>query len=167
MWWTAEVDQLLRDWRNRAYAAQTGHYVMTTRLRRWNYLLGVPVVVLTSVIGTSIFANLGNQAPPIWVRIAAGVVSLLAAVLSGLQTFFTFGETASLHSGAAAWYSAIRRDIEGLLALPPERRGDPKTSIESIRKEMNKVGQTAPELNERLWAGLARRFNVKEPPPND
>src|SRR5436309_372433 len=162
--WTAETEQLLQDWRNRTYAAQTGHYFMTERLRRLNYLLGVPVIIVTSIVGTTIFASL-NQDVSVPVRVTVGVVSLLAAVLSGLQTFFNFAKTAALHAGAAAWYSAIRRDIEELLALPVGLRDDPRASIHAIRKEMNKVTQTSPELTEHLWASLARRFNVNEPPP--
>jgi len=161
--WTAEIEQLLQDWRNRTYAAQSGHYIMTERLKRWNYLLGVPVVVVTSVVGTTIFASL-NENVSFSVRLAAGIVSIMAAVLSGLQTFFNFAKTATLHTAAAAWYSAIRRDIEALLALPPDMRGDPKGSLDPIRKEMNKVAQSSPELSERLWVSLAQRFKVNEPP---
>jgi hypothetical protein len=29
---------------------------------------------------------------------------------------------------------------------------------------MNKAGQTAPELGERRWASVAKRFGVDEPP---
>src|SRR5262249_5110216 len=33
-----------------------------------------------------------------------------------------------------------------------------------IRQEINKAGQKAPELSERLWRRIARRFSVEEPP---
>ncbi len=73
-------------------------------------------------------------------------------------------EQASLHSTAAAWYSAIRRDIDAVLALPAAMRGDPKEFVNGVRKEMNRVAQNSPELGERLWTRLAQRFAVKEPP---
>jgi hypothetical protein len=161
--WTDEIEQLLRDWRNRAYACQTGYYIMADRFRRWNYLLGIPVVVFSSIVGTTIFASLKDDVG-IPVRVTVGSISILAAVLASLQTFLRFAESASLHAGGGAWYSAIRRDIESTLALPRELRGDPKVCVDSIRKEMNKVAQKSPELNERLWASLAKRFSVNEPP---
>jgi hypothetical protein len=136
---------------------------MADRFRRWNYLLGIPVVVFSSIVGTTIFASLKDDVG-IPVRVTVGSISILAAVLASLQTFLRFAESASLHAGGGAWYSAIRRDIESTLALPRELRGDPKVCVDSIRKEMNKVAQKSPELNERLWASLAKRFSVNEPP---
>ena len=60
--WTTETERLLQDWRNRTYAAQTGHYFMTERLRRLNYLLGVPVirpkVTETTALGAAYLAGL-------------------------------------------------------------------------------------------------------------
>lgn len=163
--WTARTEQLLQDWRNRVYAAQSAYYLMADRHRRWNYLLGVPVVVVSTLVGTAIFTEL-EKLPQfgMYGRVVVGSVSLLAAVLASLQTFLRFAESATLHGAAADWYAAIRRDIEELLALPPELRGGPKERLASIRREMNKAGQKSPELSERLWARVARRFGVKEPP---
>lgn len=162
--WTAETEQLLNDWRNRAYAAQTGYYIETERLRRLHYMLGIPAVVASSVVGTTIFANLEKARVATWLRVMLATVSILAAVLMGLQTFLRLAEQASLHSAAAAWYSAIRRDIDATLGLPAQLRGDPREFVSGVRKEMNKAGQNAPELSERLWTRLAQRFGVKEPP---
>src|SRR5262249_22004113 len=78
--WTAEIEQLLQDWRKRTYAAQSGHYIMTERLKRRNYLLGVPVVVVTSVVGTTTFVSLGKDVS-LPLQVGAGIVSIMAAVL--------------------------------------------------------------------------------------
>ena len=161
--WTEEIELLLRDWRNRAYASQTGYYIMADRFGRRNYLLGIPVVVVSSIVGTAIFATLKDDVG-VFERVTVGTISISTAVLASLQTFLRFAERASVHAAGGAWYSAIRRDIESTLALPRELRGDPKAYVDSIRKEMNKVAQKSPELNEQLWASLAKRFAVNEPP---
>jgi len=160
--WGAQTEQLLHDWRNRAYAAQSAYYVMAERYKRSNAMLGVPVVLLSGLVGTAIFADLQNNVS--YGRWVIGSVSLLAAALSSLQTFLRLSDSAMEHGAAAAWYSAIRRDIEQLLALAPENRGNPKSCLDGIRQEMNKAGQKAPPLGEQLWAGFAQRFGVKEPP---
>src|SRR5262245_51194572 len=147
--WADEAEQLLQDWRNRAYAAQSAYYIMAERYRRWNYLLGIPVVILSGLVGTAIFADLqARVANSQWL---IGSVSILAAVLSSLQTFLRLSDSAAEHGSAAAWYSAIRRDAEQILALPREARGHPKTCLDAIRQEMNKAGQKAPPLSEKLW----------------
>jgi hypothetical protein len=162
VFWAEDTEQLLHDWRNRAYAAQSAYYVMAGRYRRWNYQLGIPVVILSGLVGTAIFADW--QTSMAYGQWLIGSVSILAAVLSSLQTFLRLADSAADHGAAAAWYSAIRRDTEQLLALPREYRGNPKSALDGIRQEMNKVGQKAPPLSEKLWADFAQRFGVKEPP---
>ena len=161
--WADDAEQLLQDWRNRAYAAQSAYYIVAERYRRTNYLLGIPVVILSGLVGTAIFADLENGLGGYgqWVF---GSVSIMAAVLSSLQTFLRLADSAGEHGAAAAWYSAIRRDAEQILALPREARGSPKSCLDAIRQEMNKAGQKAPPLSEKLWAQFAQRFGVKEPP---
>ena len=160
--WTPEVDTLLKEWRCRVYASQSAYYSEAERLRRCHYLLGIPVVILSTIVGTSLVtSSSGAPAVPNWI---AGGLSGVAAILASLQTFFRFGESAACHGTAADWYAAIRRDIEGLLALSPELRGDVRIRLDGIRKEINKASQKAPELRESLWAVFAQRFGVEEPP---
>ena len=160
--WTPKIEQLLEDWRKRVYAAQSAYYEEAERLRRRQYQLGIPVVVVSSLVGTAIFADWDKDGMYKW---WVGSVSILAAILASLQTFLKFGENATLHGAAADWFAAVRRDIEEVLALPLELRGHPKACLDSIRQEMNKAGQKSPELGERLWRRVARRFAVEEPPP--
>lgn len=159
--WTPKVEALLCEWRRRVYAAQAAYYSEAERLRRRNYQLGIPVVIVSSLVGTAVFSNVADD--PRY-RLWVGSVSILAAILASLQTFLKFGESATLHGAAADWFAAIRRDIEEVLALPLEMRGSPKQCLDSIRQEMNKAGQKSPELSEKLWRTVARRFAVEEPP---
>ena len=158
--WSVQVSHLLEDWHKRVYAAQSAHYAAADLFRLLNYVVGVPAVVFSSIVGTALFAGLEHDSPR---TLAVASASILAAVLAGLQTFLRFPERAAQHATAADWYSAIRRDIEETLHLPVESRGKAKDSLDSVRKEMNRAGQDAPELNVRLWKREARRFGVKEP----
>lgn len=162
--WTPEVEDLLGDWRNRVYAAQSAHYSAADLFRRLNYLLGVPAVIFSSVVGTALFASLeGDGAKTTTTVVLVASASILAAILSGLQTFLRFAERAAHHASAGDWYSAIRRDIEQMLSLPVEIRGQPKECLDGIRKEMNRVSQDSPELSGRQWRRQAKRFKVREP----
>ena len=158
--WSAQVVQLLENWHKRVYAAQSAHYATSDLFRALNYVIGIPAVVFSSIVGTAIFAGLQHDSPKATV---VACVSIVAAVLAGLQTFLRFPERAAHHATAADWYSAIRRDIEETLHLPVESRGKAKDCLDRIRKEMNRVAQDAPELNVRLWKREAKRFGVKEP----
>jgi hypothetical protein len=158
--WNADVEALLEDWRRRVYAAQSAHYASADRFRMLNYIVGVPAVIFSSVVGTALFAGLEKDSPRTWLIASA---SILAAVLGALQTFLRFAERATLHATAADWYSAIRRDIEEILHLPVEDRGTPKDCLDEVRKEMNRAAQDSPELSAGQWRRQAQRFKVAEP----
>ena len=50
--WTPEVEHLLEDWHKRAYAAQSAHYASADRFRLLNYVVGIPTIAVSSVVGT-------------------------------------------------------------------------------------------------------------------
>lgn len=163
--WDRHTEALLYDWHNRAASAQEAHYRLASQCRRRNVQLGIPAVVLSSMVGTSLFATLSKDSVSSGLRVAVGVVSVLAAVLVGLQTFLRFGERAEKHVVAADWYSAVRREAATLLALPPEAREPPRETLDRVRKEMSRVGQQSPEIPARLWSQLAQAHGVQDSPP--
>ena len=158
--WSGQVTELLDNWHKRVYAAQSAHNAAADKFRLLNYVVGVPAIVFSSIVGTAIFAGLEHDTPR---TLVVAFASILAAVLTALQTFLRFPERATQHATAADWYSAIRRDVEQTLHLPVESRGKAKDCLDRVRKEMNRVAQDAPELNVRLWKREAKRFGVKEP----
>jgi hypothetical protein len=163
--WTEQETDLAREWGKRAAAAQHAHYYLATNLRRRNLALGIPVVILTAIVGTALFGSLAasTETFPVWVRFAVGTISIVAAVLAATQTFLRFAERSERHAQAGDWYSAIRREIDELLALPIEKRGESKRTLDGLRKEFNKAGQTYPEIGEETWGKVAREFGVEEP----
>ncbi|MCA1851250.1 MAG: SLATT domain-containing protein [Beggiatoa sp.] len=124
---------------------------------------GGPVVIFSSIVGTSLFATLADPEagiPPAF-KITVGSISVAAA----LQTFLRFGERAQKHVVAADWYTAVRRDIDQLLALSAKERGTPKICFDRIRKDMSKIGQQSPEIGDRLWKVMAARYHVRNVVP--
>jgi len=163
--WTDRTEGLLVDWHNRAAAARTAHYQLVGRCRRRNLILGIPTVIVTTVVGTSLFATLTKEEISIPLRIAVGSLSVAAAILAAITTFLRLPERAERHAIAADWYSAVRRDIAEQVALPSNQREGPKTTLDRIRKEMSKIGQQAPEIPTKLWTKTAAAFGVGEPGP--
>ena len=140
-------DELLADWFRRIREAQFAHYQSAKPLVRANYLLGVPVVALSALVGTSIFATLQEQAD-VGIRIAVGIVSVLAAFLSGLQTFLRFSEGAEKHRGVATRYGALRREIEMIQAT--NMTADPK-KLDEVRERFDSISMEAPEISDATW----------------
>jgi hypothetical protein len=161
--WTRQVERVLEEWRIRAWAAQVAHYRVASRLRKYNVWLGLPVVIFTTAIGTSLFATLNEEQLRIWLRLVVGGISVLAAILAGVQTFFNFGQRADQHVLAADWYASIRRRIEQQLGTPRRGRDEAKEFFDGVRKDMNNVGSQFPEIGEHVWKQVAAQFGLREP----
>lgn len=120
-------------------------------------------MILTTFVGTSVFATLGRNVD-LWLRIGVGMISVLAAVLASLQTFLRFGERAEKHRSAAELWASIRREIDEMLALHPTylaSRGDPKQYLDDLRRRMDEIAQQSPEMGVKgLWRSQ-RRYEIQ------
>src|SRR5438046_2990635 len=87
------ANDAVAEWYKRVAATQRGHYLAALRLGRMHYVLGVPVIVLTTLVGTSVFASLSTQPDP-RLQITTGIASVVAAVLAALQTFLGLSDRA-------------------------------------------------------------------------
>jgi hypothetical protein len=151
--WTGPVLSLLRDIHDSSATSQDAHYGIATRLTKYNIWFGVPVVALTTLVGTSVFATLQKDVRTD-LRIAVGLVSVIAAVLASLQTFLRFQERGERHRAAAEHWAQIRRETKQMLALHPDylaERTDPKTYLDALRDKMDRVSSQSPEIGERDW----------------
>ena len=80
------------------------HYDAAVRAEHRNYQLGIPVIVLSVIVGSAIFVSLKKD-PSTYVRIIVGLLSLGSVVLALLQTFLKWSERAEKHreAGSKVW----------------------------------------------------------------
>jgi hypothetical protein len=164
--WDDELEELFRSWHRRVAAAEAGHRVMADRMRRRYLMLGVPVVILTTIVGTSVFASIQDATVATWIRIVVGSVSILAAVISSLQTFLRYGMRAEGHRVAAIRYETLRRDMAAVLAIPRASRTEPVRQLDGVRSRMDRYAKESPTIGEREWNRQERRFHLSKVPPD-
>src|SRR2546428_6350802 len=82
----SNTEELLRGWLLHTHKARDRHDEAARVYDRLRYLVGGPTIVLSAVVGTSVFASVA-QSPGPTVAIAVGVFSVTATVLAALQTF--------------------------------------------------------------------------------
>jgi hypothetical protein len=155
--WDGRTRLLLEDWHLRVTAAQFGHQARAATTRNKSIWLGLPVVIMTTLVGTSAFATFNEDSSP-ESKILVGVISIVAAVLASIQTFLGYSQVAERHRIAATRYANARRTIE--LALT---RHD-ASAVDAIRSEMDKVGGASPQIGAKDWdAAIAVAKNaIKE-----
>ena len=164
--WTDEVEDLYSSWHRRVAAAEYGHRIMSDRMRTRHLALGIPVVVLTTAVGTSVFASLQGPSVPTAAAITVGACNLLAAILSSLQTFMRYSLRSDGHRIAAIRYETLRRDMAEVLVLPREARADPAKELDSVRSRLDRYAKESPLIGQRLWDELADRFHLSRVPPD-
>jgi hypothetical protein len=106
---------LLEGWCHRIVRVQLAHFDAAMRFGKRNVQLGLPAIIFSTFVGTSVFASLNNEHIHVWLKIAIGLISVVAAVLTALQTFLGFSERAEKHRKTAVRYGAVGRQIEQFL----------------------------------------------------
>lgn len=152
---------LIETWKKRARINQKAHYMVAERLHGRNFQLGVPVVILSTVVGTSVFATLADDVS-IWGRVVVGVVSITVAVLSALQTFFRFNERAEQHRAAAIQYGVLNRELERLLALPPAEDGGIAKAVLAVEQKFNDLAMQVPAIPGALWSKVPAELTPED-----
>ena len=144
--------ELLSEWYRRVSETQRAHYLSAEHFGARKFWLGIPAVVLSTLVGTSVFATVQKQ-PELWLQIAVGLSSVAAALLASLQTFMGYSERAEKHRMAGARYGALGRELEQLLAsrveLSPER-------VAEVRKRLDDLALEAPNNPRPIYERASR-----------
>jgi hypothetical protein len=152
---------LQEEWRRRARVAQTSHYKSAAKLesrhRRW----GVLVVTLNALVGTTVFASLSRDFN-IWIKVATGVVSVLAAVLAAIQAFDRAGERAETHRKAATQFSALQRDVELYAATGSTPDSEDAKFLKDFNARYVQLVNESPTADEALFRRVEASFRDEE-----
>jgi len=142
-------EELLLRWYKRLRETQMSHYNSAKPLSKLNSYLGVPVVILTTFVGTTVFTTL-NKEVDVWIKVLVGMISVLAAVLSSIQTFLKYSDKAEKHRTIGAKAGNLRREIEQYIA-----QGDvnmiPTDKINSLRDNIDRLATDAPNVPDWIW----------------
>jgi hypothetical protein len=144
--YTSEVNVLVTDWFRRVRESQKVNYEYGSILVRRNFYLGIPAVILSTIVGTAVFTSLSETATKPAVKIVVGLLSLVSAVLATLQTFLNLSDRAAKHKYAGARYGAIRRRLELLKTMPPTTSDDLQKELASIKNEMDEIAAESPSV---------------------
>lgn len=125
----------------------TAHFKLAQTYSQRHIRLGIPVVACSAVAATSAFAKLG-ESTAFYLVLGAGTFSIVATVLSTLQTFLHFSELSTEHHRAAVSYETVWRRID-LFELKYDAQpdsADAHAALEEIAEQLNQVVAAAPTI---------------------
>lgn len=155
-----KVSDLIEQWRFRNHRVQLAHYECARRFERFHLWLGLPAIVLSTFVGTAVFSSLEKSAD-IRLQIGVGLLSVVAAVLTGLQTFLRHAELAEKHRLAGARFANLKHRIELLMTLPAE--ADMHSQLVILEETWAKLREESPSLSSGVWRRIERQVKFGRP----
>lgn len=142
--------KLLHEWNKMLTTLTWGHFNAAKYYGSMNQRFGVPVVIVTSIVGSAVFASIGStDLKPI--QIGAGLLSLAATVLASLQTFLGYGNRATAHKEAAGKYEDLREDVRLLQARDLTKITDLDAKLEAIKQRLCALDKDAPTIPPKIY----------------
>lgn len=149
------TNQLLAGWLIHCHKARDRHDEAARRYAMARLALGVPSLVVSTVVGTSVFAALSSSvAPPFWV----GVLSMLAAVLAALQTFMDFGGRSDKHRHAAVRYKASIRLLEESIVQLASGKEPTRDDLAAMRSMLDDLEEAAPVVMPHVYRRIENKY---------
>jgi hypothetical protein len=141
--------ELITRWHKRSREIQDSQYEASKHLRRNHSYLGIPVLALNLIVGSSIFLSIKTDFGDLG-KVIFGSITLLAGLLAGFQTFFKLSEQAEKHQTAGVNAGVLRRKIEQILA-----KGDnyqiTDDEVTKLRDEYDRIAREAPNVPDSIW----------------
>jgi hypothetical protein len=141
----SDVDQLLAKWLSTAQAYAEAHRLEAIVLKNLHMRTGAPSVLISAVVGTSIFAGIQEAAQSVGLKWFLAVLSMSAAGLAAVVTFYNYGERSTCHKIASEEYDDVARRLEIL-----------RTSISKMlptewRNVLDGYSQTLEAIGKRVY----------------
>ncbi len=155
---TASPSVLVQEWFRRARRNQRLHYQCADHFARRNRLLGIPAIVISSLVGSAVFASVEHEASG-EMKIALGLLSIFAAVLASLQTFLSYSERAERHRITSARYASVRRQLELLAAVSDPSSPEIAIRLSAVQQALDSCAEAAPQVPQTIDAQVKREFD--------
>jgi len=112
--------------------------------------MGLPVLVLTSIISTLEFATAANSCDTAWVNILAGLLAMVCAALSAAHNFLGFQERYQKHYAVSVEYDSLYMEIAEQLSYYREQRINVRVFIRNMMRILKTLKKSAPDIPEHI-----------------
>ena len=153
-------EELIGQWQQGLGNSHRAHYEAAKYYERLHLWFGVPTVVMSALLGTTVFTSL-QHADVAWVKTLMVVLSVSMIALTSLQTFFKYSERAERHKTAAVQIGEVRHELEQKLQFGPVDEAFAK----AIREKWDAADRQAPTFPPGLYERVEtlRRNPLQKP----
>ena len=157
-----DIRNIAEKQRIRTHRKARAHFLSSKLNRKRHVQLGVPVVITSTIVATTIFSTLSSDSEIKW-KIITGFLSITAAVLASLQTFYKHSELAERHRIAGAEYSALNRRLElFMLKINNNDREKLIIKLEELIEEINNLDSISPDPPDHIYDRAVKEQKLDE-----
>jgi len=149
--WNPSLEVILKKEAEQSEGLYWLHNRSQTIIQRKNDWLMLPSIVISTINGFLIGAETGTP------TLVLGGISILVSTLSSITQYYKYSQRAEGHRIAALMYLKLYKTIEIELAKPIDQRADPDDLLKSLKEQMTRVAETAPQPVE----GAIREYQSK------
>lgn len=143
------IPERLRELIGRSHYWATALSKETDRLRNRGRLIGNVVALITTATGAAIFTQL-EQNPATSAKLIFGLASLLAAVLSGLQSYGAFSERATAAQNSSAQFGKVFGAMLDAQDRIKQGQNVPQTELKTLYDDYEQLRLTRPPVTRRV-----------------
>ena len=148
--------KLISDWHRRCRQSQRLNYTTGNLYMKYHYIIGVITIILSGIVSSTFFTQIVQQQTAeqtktsLAITYGAGVLSILVAILTALQTFFRFSEKSEKYKAISAKYGAVRRRLEQLMAKDDIDNEELERQLDNIRAVMDDLAENSLNIPARV-----------------
>jgi hypothetical protein len=120
-----------------------GHFVASHFWSKFHLFIGVPMVIMSAVVGASALSQFDTQ------KVIAGVLSIIITIFSGLMTFLNPNQKSSAHHGAASQYYSLQNNVRIFRTIDCPREESEQVLTEKLKyfsEQKDKLNDTYPQI---------------------
>ncbi len=145
------------EWDRRISRSNEMHYESAKRLRNKHYYLGIPAIIIVTLLGALKDVHVSDQCQWFFTLLYTAL-AVVAAVTVGLQTFLNFNQRAEKHKEMASEYGSLRREVEHIAKKPFKDEKEIEDAIISLKSKLDTLSKMAPEANPKVWKKVNGKF---------
>jgi hypothetical protein len=130
-----------------------GHFAAAHFWSRFHLWIGIPMVLMSSIASASAFAQFDKG------HIAAGILSIIVASLSGVMTFLNPNQKSSAHLNAGNHYDSLMNRVRMFWSIECWRDESDQVltgRLQHYVEQKDKLNQSCPQIPPWAYA-IARR----------
>lgn len=155
--WSADgAMERLDKWRCSIRVTTWAHGQLRSKYEKYEYQLSVVLVTINAIISSSVFTSIVDSPVAVYLQVLAGVMSMVAAVLTAWKTELKWAERAEAHRSAERGFEKISHlfiyKLELTRKCPVDEKGELIKEWKDVIERWEELEAVSPSISPTEYA---------------